>query len=241
MKRSEVLGLNGMVLKIFGGTNWGNLGHPGGYTSYDYGSPISESRNITREKYSGFKLIGNFLKVTPSYLDILVGNASTTAYTSTTDLTVTPLVGQKTPSSFYVIRHTDYTSLASTNYTLKVSTSAGSLQLPQLGGTLSLNGRDSKIHVTDYPAGEYNLLYSTAEVFTWKAFSKNTVVVLYGGPDEHHEFAVSSTSDASVIGGSTAGVTIKSADNSVVVAWDVSTDRRIVQVGNLLVLLLGEL
>ena len=24
--------------QIFGGTNWGNLGHPGGYTSYDYGA-----------------------------------------------------------------------------------------------------------------------------------------------------------------------------------------------------------
>lgn len=23
---------------IFGGTNWGNIGHPGGYTSYDYGA-----------------------------------------------------------------------------------------------------------------------------------------------------------------------------------------------------------
>lgn len=24
--------------QIFGGTNWGNLGHPNGYTSYDYGA-----------------------------------------------------------------------------------------------------------------------------------------------------------------------------------------------------------
>lgn len=179
--------------------------------------------------------------MSPSYLDILVGDASTTAYTSTTDLTVTPLIGQKTASSFYVVRHTDYTSEASTSYTLKVSTSAGSLQLPQLGGSLSLNGRDSKIHVTDYPVGKTNILYSTAEVFTWKQFAKNSVLVIYGGPNEHHEFAVSGASKASVVEGSSSGVTIKSVNKSVVVAWDVSSTRRIVQIGNLLVLLLGEL
>jgi Glycosyl hydrolases family 35 len=44
---------------IFGGSNWGNLGHPGGYTSYDYGAVIAEDLSVSREIYSEAKLIVN--------------------------------------------------------------------------------------------------------------------------------------------------------------------------------------
>ncbi|EED22288.1 beta-galactosidase, putative [Talaromyces stipitatus ATCC 10500] len=224
----------------FGGTNWGNLGYPDGYTSYDYGSAISESRNITREKYSQLKLIGNFLKVSPSYLDAVPGSASNSTYSSTSALTVTPLIGRSTKSSFFVVRHSDYSSLASTSYTLKVPTSAGVLTLPQLSGSLSLNGRDSKIHVTDYNVAGTNILYSTAEVFTWKNFSDYKALVLYGGPGEHHELAISSSSNAqiSVVDGSKSGVTTKIQNGQAIIAWDVSSSRRVVKVDDLLVFLL---
>ncbi|KAF2483799.1 glycoside hydrolase superfamily [Neohortaea acidophila] len=39
------------IYMTYGGTNWGNLGQPYGYTSYDYGAAIAENRTITREKY----------------------------------------------------------------------------------------------------------------------------------------------------------------------------------------------
>ncbi|KAL1961973.1 hypothetical protein VTN77DRAFT_708 [Rasamsonia byssochlamydoides] len=221
-----------------GGSNWGNLGYPGVYTSYDYGSAISESRNITREKYSELKLIANFIKVSPSYLDTVPGNASTGVYTDTTDLTVTPLIGRSSASSFFVVRHTDYTSQASTSYKLNLSTSAGKLTIPQLGGTLTLNGRDSKIHVTDYDVAGTNILYSTAEIFTWKQFADYSVLLVYGGAGEHHEIAISSKANATVVEGSSSGVTIKSLNGTVVIGWDVSSARRIVKVDNLLVFLL---
>lgn len=227
-------------LQIFGGTNWGNLGHPGGYTSYDYGSAITESRNITREKYSELKLLGNFAKVSPSYLVTNPGNATTSKYTDTAALTVTPLLGNKsTDSSFFVVRHTDYSSENSVHYKLNVPTSAGTLKIPQLGGVLTLNGRDSKIHVTDYDVAGTNILYSTGEVFTWKKVSDGKVLVLYGGSGEHHEFAVSGSGSASVVEGPSSGVSSKQMDNAVVVGWDVSSTRRIVKIGDLKVLLLG--
>ncbi|XHG07123.1 hypothetical protein AWENTII_010281 [Aspergillus wentii] len=221
----------------FGGTNWGNLGHPGGYTSYDYGSPLTETRNITREKYSELKLIGNFAKVSPSYLLATPGNLTTSAYTNNAELAVTPLVGHGS-GSYFVVRHSDYTSQASTDYKLRLPTSAGNLTVPQLGGTLSLNGRDSKIHVVDYNVSGTNVLYSTAEVFTWKKFADKKVLVLYGGPDEHHELAISSKSNVSVIEGSESGISSKQIKNTVVVGWDVSSTRRIIQVDDLQVLLL---
>lgn len=108
------------------------------------------------------------------------------------------------------------------DYKLKVPTSAGSLTIPQLGGSLTLSGRDSKIHVVDYDAVGTKILYSTAEIFTWKVFGGEKVLVLYGGPGEHHEFAVSTSGGASVAEGSSSGVSSKQMGNTVVVGWDVS-------------------
>ncbi|KAJ5578415.1 CAZyme family GH35 [Penicillium hispanicum] len=224
---------------IFGGTNWGNLGHPGGYTSYDYGSAITESRNITREKYSELKLIGNFVKVSPSYLLTIPGNLTTSKYTNTADLTVTPLLGSNSSaSSFFVVRHTDYSSQSSVDYKLKVPTSVGQLTIPQLEGSLTLSGRDSKIHVVDYNVAGTNILYSTGEVFTWKKFEDEKVLVLYGGSGEHHELAISGSIAASVIEGSSSEITTKQVGKAVVIGWDVSATRRIVKVGDLKVFLL---
>lgn len=195
---------------------------------------------MTREKYSELKLLGNFAKVSPSYLETTPGNASTSTYTDTADLTVTPLLGSNsTASSYFVVRHTNYSTHASVNYKLKIPTSAGSLTVPQLGGSLSLSGRDSKIHVADYDVAGTNILYSTAEVFTWKKFGDEKVLVLYGGSDEHHELAVSTKATASVVEGSSSGLTTKKKGNAVVIGWDVSSTRRIVKVGDLKIFLLG--
>ena len=133
---------------MYGGTNWGNLGHPFGYTSYDYGAAIREDRTLTREKYSELKLQANFLKASPAYLIAQPQNfTNDTTYSSTSALTVTPLLTNTT--SFWVVRHTDWTSLAGTIYNLKVPTKAGNVTIPQLGGTLLLIGRDSKVSRTE--------------------------------------------------------------------------------------------
>lgn len=129
---------------IFGGTNWGNLGHSGGYTSYDYGSPITENRELHREKFSELKLEGNFIKVSPAYLTASVGTGGNGTYTSTTSLFTTPLFGNGSATNFYIVRHSDYQTLAAASYKLNVATSKGSVSIPQLGGSLTLSGRDSK-------------------------------------------------------------------------------------------------
>jgi hypothetical protein len=177
----------------FGGTNWGNLGHPGGYTSYDYASPIREDRRIDREKYSEQRVQANFFKVSPAYLNATRGDSSNTTWTTTTDLTVTPAFGGST--GFYFLRHSKYNSLETTSYKLKISTSAlGNITVPSMNGTsLTLNGRDSKVHVSDYDIGGATLVYSTAEVFTWHKYDDKTVLVVYGGPGETHELVIDVT------------------------------------------------
>ncbi|GMG01700.1 unnamed protein product [Aspergillus oryzae] len=188
------------------------------------------------DSYPDIKLLANFVKASPSYLTATPRNLTTGVYTDTSDLAVTPLMGDS-PGSF-VVRHTDYSSQESTSYKLKLPTSAGNLTIPQLEGTLSLNGRDSKIHVVDYNVSGTNIIYSTAEVFTWKKFDGNKVLVLYGGPKEHHELAIASKSNVTIIEGSDSGIVSTRKGSSVIIGWDVSSTRRIVQVGDLRVFLL---
>lgn len=177
----------------YGGTNWGNLGHPGGYTSYDYAAPIAEDRQVNREKYSELKLQANFFKVSPAYLTAARGNASNSTWTTSSALSVTPATNEST--KFYFVRHSKYNSLDSTSYKLTIPTTAfGNITIPQVNGTsLTLNGRDSKVHVSDYDIGGATLVYSTAEIFTWHKYEDKTVLVVYGGPGETHELVLAVT------------------------------------------------
>lgn len=212
----------------YGGTNWGNLGHPGGYTSYDYAAPISEDRQVDREKYSELKLQANFFKVSPAYLTATRGNASTSAWTTSTDLSVTP-ASSGNSTKFYFVRHSKYNSLDSTTYKLKISTTlTGNITVPQINGTsLTLNGRDSKVHVSDYSLGGTKLIYSTAEIFTWHEYADKTVLVVYGGPGETHELALAATG-LEVLEG-----TVQSATKSgyTVLNFNVDGSRKVAKVG----------
>ncbi|KAG4025228.1 hypothetical protein MFRU_063g00180 [Monilinia fructicola] len=221
---------------LYGGTNWGNLGHSGGYTSYDYGSAITENRELTREKYSELKLEANFLKVSPAYLTATVKSAVIGTYTNSSTLITTPLFGNGTATNFYVVRHADYQTLSLANYKLNLKTSQGDLTIPQLKGSLTLSGRDSKWHVTDYDIGGTVVLYSTAEIFTWKKFDDKTVLVVYGGPNEAHELAVVTKSSAQIVEGS--GITTKSTNGSTILNWETSATRRVVKVGSVFVYIL---
>lgn len=136
-------------------------------------------------------------------------------------------------------RHTAYNTSDSTTYKLTIPTSAGNLTIPQLSGILTLNGRDSKIHLSDYDLGGVNLLYSTAEVFTWKKYSSKTVLVVYGGPGEQHELAFSDINIAKTVEGS--GLTIAQKNGTTVINFTTSSFRRVVQVdSNLYIYILGK-
>ncbi|KUJ19279.1 putative beta-galactosidase E [Mollisia scopiformis] len=206
---------------IYGGTNWGNLGYHGGYTSYDYGASITEDRQIWREKYSEMKIQANFFKVSPAYLTATAGNVGNGSFVSTSTIAVTPLWGNGTTTNFYVARHSDFTSTGNASYTLTVSTSIGNVTIPQLGGTLSMIGRDSKIHATDYDVGGINL----------------SVLVLYGGESEVHEFALPmSTGEPKLSNNSTAKVA--KLGSAWVINWQFTTSRQVVTIGDLTVYLL---
>lgn len=216
----------------YGGTNWGNLGYHGGDTSYDYGAAIAEDRRVFREKYSELKLQTNFLKVSPAYLTAIPGNASNGSYVDTNRIAATPLWDTKSHTNFYVIRHADFTSLENQDYKLRVPSSLGDVTIPQLGGSLTLFGRDSKIHVTDYDVGGISLIYSSAEIMSWATDDAGRrLLILYGGSDELHELALPrDLKKPTVTEGS--DVMISEKGQAWVVQWTVTPERRVVTVDN---------
>ncbi|KAL3431424.1 glycoside hydrolase superfamily [Aspergillus tetrazonus] len=136
------------------------------------GAAISENRLVTREVYSELKLQANFLLASPIYLTMMPENAALGVYTDRTDLQVIRLSEDLT--AFHIVHHHDLASRDSSYYALNVRTSLGSLTIP---------------HV-DYDLDGIKLIYSTAEIFTWKCSSNRTILILYGDESETHEFAV---------------------------------------------------
>lgn len=184
---------------------------------------------MNREKYSELKLQASFLQASPGYLEMHPDNGSYGVYTDASTLAVTRLAGNLT--DFYIIRHGNLAGTDSASYKLHISTSIGKLTVPQIGGTLTLHGRDSKIHVVDYDVGGTRLIYSTAEIFSWKKRGPKPILVLYGGANESHEFAVSENMcSATNIDGN--GVHIKRVGTGCVVQWEVEPSRRIVSFGD---------
>lgn len=178
------------------------------------------------------------MKVSPGYLKTTPQDLTKGVYSNTEAITITPLLSNTT-GHYFVARHSDYRNTGSASYTLKLPTSAGETVIPQLGGTLSLHGRDSKFHVTDYPVGDFTLLYSTAEIFTWKKFGDKTVVVVYGGPKELHEIAISGKHEIKTLEGD--DVTSKTIDDATVFQYETSSTRQVIQAGKLVFYLLGKL
>lgn len=176
------------------------------------------------------KLQAGLLQASPAYLLSHPDNGSFGVYTDSTALATTRLRTRST--SFYVVRHGEVASDDTVPYKLRVPTSIGDVSIPQLGGSLSLRGRDSKIHVVDYDVGGINLIYSSGEVFSWKKAGSKPVLILYGGENETHEFAVpGSLGLPSKVEGT--GLTIRRpTSTATVIHWSVEPSRRVVHFGN---------
>ena len=204
----------------------------GGYTSYDYGAAITEDRHVWREKYSEMKLEASFLKVSPAYLTATPGVEINGTLASSSDIGYTPLTDIQSDTKFYVLRHANFSSFANTPYNFTFPTSAGNITAPQLGGSLLLQGRDSKIMVSDFDVGGINLIYSTADIFTWtKGVAPNRVLIVYGEAGETHELAFLTTiGSATLVEGS--DVQIKQIGSTYVIQWQVTPARRVVNFGN---------
>ncbi|EPQ50957.1 glycoside hydrolase family 35 protein [Gloeophyllum trabeum ATCC 11539] len=179
---------------VYGGTSWGALPYHGVYTSYDYGSSIAENRTLT-EKYAELKRQGLFLRSSSEfYKTDWIGNSSTGAVVvSNPAAFAVYLRNPDSGAGFYIMRQTNSSSTATTEFQLNVQTSAGVLTLPQAGSNITLSGRESKVVVTDYLFGSSRMLYSTAQVLYAGVIGGRDVLFLYGDSSQEHEASIAFT------------------------------------------------
>ncbi|KAJ5083806.1 hypothetical protein N7456_013233 [Penicillium angulare] len=168
---------------VFGGTNWGHSAAPVVYTSYDYSAPLRETREL-RDKIKQTKLLGLFTRVSTGLLKTeMEGNG--TGYTSDDSIYTWALRNPDTQAGFYVLAHDTSSSRDVTTFSLNVNTSAGAISIPDI----ELDGRQSKIIVTDYEVGKASsLLYSSAEVLTYATLDED-VIVFYLNAGQKASFA----------------------------------------------------
>lgn len=190
-------GVTAMSLYMFyGGTNWGSLAAPVVATSYDYAAPVAEDRSIAA-KYYETKLLALFTKVAHDLTATDRINNSTSLTTNSAILT-TELRNPLTNGAFYSTIHATSSSGTLESFLLNVNTSAGLLTIPQKGGSIVLNGYQSKILVTDFKFGLGNLIYSTAEVLTYIITDGVPTLVLWVPTGESGEFYIQGASSGRV-------------------------------------------
>ncbi|WP_433887513.1 beta-galactosidase [Streptomyces sp. CA-111067] len=90
----------------YGGTNWGWLGEPQNYTSYDYGAAIRETRQLD-PKYDQDKLIGYF---TQAVAPLTKTDALPATPTDNPEIVDTARRNPDTGTQFHVLRHADSTA-----------------------------------------------------------------------------------------------------------------------------------
>ncbi|RDL39323.1 uncharacterized protein BP5553_03663 [Venustampulla echinocandica] len=172
----------------WGGTNWGHSAAPVVYTSYDYSAPLRETREI-RDKMYQTKLIGLFTRVSSDLLKTyMVGNGTGYA-TSSAAIWTREIRNPDTNAGFYIVQQSVSSSRTSETFSVKLNTSQGIITVLDV----NLNGRQSKILVTDYNFGSNTLLYSTADILTYGIFDDNVdVLVLYLEENQIGQFALKS-------------------------------------------------
>lgn len=155
------------------------------YSSYDYHAPLKETRQI-RNSFRQSKLLALFTRVSTDLLKTdLIGYGAGGFIVNSKAITTWYLKNPDTGAGFYVLQQTDSPLKTLQSFSLTVSTSLGARTIPEV----VLDGRQSKIVVTDYKLGDsYTLLYSTAEVLTFGLFDR-PVLMLYLKSGQQGEFA----------------------------------------------------
>ncbi|ESK91113.1 glycoside hydrolase family 35 protein [Moniliophthora roreri MCA 2997] len=170
----------------------------GVYTSYDYGSAITESRMLTA-KFSELKLQSMFLRSSPEFYktdwigDTFTGlsEGAVISMNNTPPAFVTLLRNPDSGAGFWIVRQNDSTSTATATFRLNVTTAdSSSFQLPDVV-PITLSGRRSKVIVTDYAFGANSrALYSTAQIFFAGVIDGRDVLLLHGDSREEHLAAI---------------------------------------------------
>ncbi|WP_328752734.1 beta-galactosidase [Streptomyces sp. NBC_00285] len=168
----------------YGGTNWGWLADPNAvYTSYDYGAPINESRQLT-VKYQEFKRLGYFVNSVGSLARTDKAQAPAP---SDEALRIDRRVNPDDGTQFFTVRHADTRVKDKDETTLSLSGADGDYPRVPQQGAITVDGRDAKLLVAGYDLGDQRLVYSTSEIMTHATIGDREVALLYGRAGEAGE------------------------------------------------------
>ena len=159
---------------------------------------ISGESRVIGDKYHETKLFAQFLRVARDLTKVDKIN-NNTEYASTPLIYTTELRNPDTNAGFYVTIHTSSPSTDLTSFKLSVSTSAGNISIPVYANDIVLNGRQSKIIVTDFKVGQEKLIYSTAEVLTLSIQEGQPILFLWLPEGESGEFMLAGARSATAI------------------------------------------
>jgi hypothetical protein len=95
------------------------------------------------------------------------------------------------------------------------------MTIPQSNlSSIVLNGRDSKMILTDFPVGSEKLIYSTAEVFTVSVQDSKPIVFLWLPVGESGEFLLTGVTKGSLLKkDGCSGLTLSVVSGGVMVSW----------------------
>jgi beta-galactosidase GanA len=162
----------------YGGSSWGWLADPAKvYSSYDYGAPIDESRQLTA-KYDTLKRLGYFVNAVAPLAKTDAGSLGSAP--SNTVIHADVRINPDTRTQLIVLRHNDVTATTDDTTTIGLSTVDGSYTRVPQQGSIRLRGRDSKMYLAHYSMGAAKLVYSTSELMTHATIGGRDIAVLYG-------------------------------------------------------------
>ncbi|MBO0802678.1 MAG: beta-galactosidase [Nocardiopsaceae bacterium] len=194
-----------------GGTNWGWLPYPQGYTSYDYGAPISETGElgtpsdpnaVAGSKYGENKLINDF---ETSVAPLAKTQPATAPQASNPAVTTVERANPDTGTRFIYLRQADAASTATVGTHLDLDLGAsGEFPVVPQRGSITLDGRDSKMLLANDDFAGQQLVYSTSELMTQASIGGRATALVYGrrGSDGETVLHYTSRPNVSVVTGS---------------------------------------
>lgn len=155
---------------------------------------------------------------------------------SSIDIWTWELRNPDTNAGFYTVQHATSSSRVSSTFSASLNTSQGVVVVPNI----NLNGRQSKILVTDYNFGNSSLLYSSADVLTYGVFNTD-VLVLYLQNGQIGQFALNNVpSNSTYVVYGSANVTASSANSVMTFVYTQTIGKTVLKVNGILVYLLEQ-
>jgi beta-galactosidase GanA len=169
---------NGIGIQSFymtyGGTSWGWLPAPVVFTSYDYGSAISEPREL-REKAAEMKQLGGLIASVPDLAGMVPAGP---VAISSPDIQIYHNKSPETDARFLMVTHKPSNGQTNDAFRFTADLPDGRYTVP-----MQLNGFDAKWLVAGVKLNGQRLVYSTSELQS----SQDGVMLLYGRAGEPGE------------------------------------------------------